>query len=72
MESASSVIRVMGTRRWLSYGSYRPIRQVIHRFNEMGTASLNRWWAGGRPRLINPDDEQLIVTTADTRPEALG
>src|SRR3954451_14273940 len=48
------------------------IRQVIHRFNEMGMASLDPRWAGGRPRLISPDDEQFIVTTANTRPEALG
>jgi transposase len=48
------------------------IRQVIHRFNEMGMASLDPRWAGGRPRQISPDDEQYIVTTANTRPEALG
>jgi len=47
------------------------IRQVIHRFNEMGMASLDPRWAGGRPRLC-PDDEQAIVATANTRPEALG
>lgn len=48
------------------------IRQVIHRFNEMGVASLDPRWAGGRPRQIKPDDQQFIVTTANTRPEALG
>ena len=48
------------------------IRQVTHRFNEMGMASLDPQWAGGRPRQISPDDEQYIVTTANTRPEALG
>jgi transposase len=48
------------------------IRQVIHRFNEMGMASLDPRWAGGRPRLISPDDEQFVVATANTRPEALG
>ena len=48
------------------------IRQVIHRFNEMGMASLDPRWAGGRPRQISLDDEQYIVTTANTRPEALG
>ncbi|GIH14251.1 IS630 family transposase [Rugosimonospora africana] len=47
------------------------VRQVIHRFNEMGMASLNPQWAGGRPRLISEDDEALIVATASTRPEAL-
>src|SRR6185369_7406158 len=29
------------------------VRQVIHRFNEMGMACLNPQWAGGRPRLIS-------------------
>ncbi|WP_433616716.1 IS630 family transposase [Dactylosporangium sp. CA-139114] len=48
------------------------VRQVIHRFNEMGMASLNPRWAGGRPRLISEDDEAFIVATANTRPEALG
>ncbi|MCY1141467.1 IS630 family transposase [Actinoplanes sp. Pm04-4] len=48
------------------------IRQVIHRFNETGMASLDPQWAGGRPRLISPDEETFIVTTANTRPEALG
>jgi len=48
------------------------IRQVIHRFNEMGMASLDPRWAGGRPRLISSDDEQFIVETANSRPEALG
>ncbi len=48
------------------------VRQVIHRFNEMGMASLDPQWAGGRPRQISPDDETFIVTTANTRPEALG
>ena len=48
------------------------IRQVIHRFNETGMASLDPRWAGGRPRLISPDEETFIVVTANTRPEALG
>ena len=46
------------------------VRQVIHRFNEMGLACLDPRWAGGRPRLISPDDEAFIVATATTRPEA--
>lgn len=41
------------------------IRQVIHRFNEMGMASLDLRWAG--PRLISPDGETFIVATAHTR-----
>jgi transposase len=48
------------------------IRQVIHRFNEMGMASLDPQWAGGRPRQISPDEEAFIVETAHTRPEKLG
>lgn len=48
------------------------IRQVIHRFNEMGMASLDPQWAGGRPSQISPDEEQFIVETANTRPEKLG
>jgi transposase len=48
------------------------VRQVIHRFNEMGLASLDPRWAGGRPRRITEDDERFIVATATTRPEALG
>ena len=45
------------------------IRQVIHRFNEMGMASLDPRWAGGPPRQISPDDEAFIVTTAAQRRE---
>ncbi|WP_233579681.1 IS630 family transposase [Verrucosispora sp. FIM060022] len=47
------------------------VRQVIHRFNEVGMASLDPQWAGGRPRLISDDDEAFIVETANARPEAL-
>ena len=35
------------------------IRQVIHRFNEIGMASLDPQWAGGRPRQISPDEEEF-------------
>ena len=48
------------------------VRQVIHRFNEMGMASLDPQWAGGRPRRISSDDEAFIVATANTRPAKLG
>ena len=48
------------------------VREMIHRFNELGMASLDPQWAGGRPRLIMTDDVEFIVTTATTRPEALG
>ena len=47
------------------------VREMIHRFNDKGMASLDPQWAGGRPRLITTDDEQ-IVETATSRPEALG
>lgn len=29
------------------------VRDVIHRFNEIGLACLAPQWAGGRPRLLN-------------------
>jgi transposase len=48
------------------------VREMIHRFNEMGMRSLDPQWAGGRPRQITTDDEAFIVATANTRPEKLG
>ena len=45
---------------------------MIHRFNEIGMASLDPQWAGGRPRRIRPDDEEFIVATATTRPRNSG
>ena len=48
------------------------VREMIHRFNEMGMDSLDPQWASGRPRRITTDDEGFIVATAKTRPEALG
>jgi len=48
------------------------VREMIHRFNESGMASLDPKWAGGRPRRITTDDEALIVGTARQRPEKLG
>jgi transposase len=48
------------------------VREMIHRFNEMGIASLDPQWTGGRRRLITTDDVEFIVTTATTRPETLG
>lgn len=48
------------------------VREMIHRFNEKGMASLDPQWAGGRPRQITTDDIAFIVTTANARPEALG
>ena len=48
------------------------VREMIHRFNELGMASLDPQWAGGRPRRITTDDEEFIVETATARPETLG
>ncbi|EFK98056.1 transposase [Streptomyces sp. SPB78] len=48
------------------------VRDVIHRFNEIGLACLDPRWAGGRPRLLKPDDEDFVVATATTRPTKLG
>ena len=48
------------------------VQEMIHRFNEMGMASLDPQWAGGRPRLITTEDVEFIVETAKTRPEKLG
>jgi transposase len=53
------------------------VREVIHRFNEMGLACLDPAcldprWAGGRPRRISSEDEAFLVATAAARPESLG
>ncbi|CUW32795.1 hypothetical protein TUE45_pSRTUE45c_0163 (plasmid) [Streptomyces reticuli] len=48
------------------------VRKVIHRFNEIGLACLDPQWAGGRPRLLTPDDEDFVIQTATTRPTKLG
>ena len=48
------------------------VREMIHRFNDLGMRSLDPQWAGGRPRLITTTDRELIVKTAKTRPTALG
>jgi transposase len=48
------------------------VRDVIHRFNEIGMACLDPQWAGGRPRLLTPDQEDFVVATAITRPAKLG
>lgn len=47
------------------------VRGVIHRFNQIGLACLDPWWAGGRPRQLSPDDENFVVQTAKTRPRKL-
>lgn len=36
-------------------------RDVVHRSNEIGQACLDPRWAGGRPRLLSPDDEDFVT-----------
>ena len=48
------------------------VREMIHRFNELGMRSLDPKWAGGRPRRITTEDEEFIVKTAKARPEKAG
>lgn len=48
------------------------VRDIIHRFNEIGLACLDPRWAGGRPRLLSDDDEDFVIQTAVTRPTKLG
>ena len=48
------------------------VRDVIHTFNARGLAALDPQWAGGRPRLITDDDDAFIISTATSRPEAVG
>ena len=37
------------------------VRDVVHAFNEKALAALDSRWAGGRPRLLSPDDEDFVV-----------
>jgi transposase len=48
------------------------VREVIHRFNEVGLAALDPSWAGGRPRRISAQDTEFILATAATRPVKVG
>jgi hypothetical protein len=56
----------------LVHASPDRVPERIHRFNEMGMASLAPKWLGGRPRRNTTDDEAFIVKTATARPESLG
>lgn len=47
------------------------VRDVIHRFKEIGLACQDPRWAGGRPRLLRPDDEDFVIQAAITRPAKL-
>ncbi|WP_427006385.1 IS630 family transposase [Pseudarthrobacter sp. H2] len=48
------------------------VREVIHRFNEIGLDCLDPGWAGVRPRLLGSGDEDFVAATALTRPLRLG
>jgi transposase len=48
------------------------VREVIHRFNEIGLKALDPSWAGGRPRRISNEDIEFVVQTALTHPKRLG
>ncbi len=48
------------------------VRDVIHKFNQIGLTCLDPLWAGGRPRLLSDDDEDFVIQTATTRPVKLG
>ncbi|MDT0419725.1 IS630 family transposase [Streptomyces sp. DSM 41982] len=48
------------------------VRDVIHKFNEIGLACLDPRWAGGRPRLLSDDDEDFVIQTATICPTKLG
>lgn len=48
------------------------VREMIHRFNELGMKSLDPQWAGFRPRRITTEDESFIVETAKARPTKVG
>jgi transposase len=48
------------------------VREMIHRFNELGMSSLDPQWAGGRPRRITTEDVAFIVKTAKDRPGKAG
>jgi transposase len=57
---------------WLVAADEDTVRDVIHRFNEVGLSALDPNWAGGRPRRISSDDTEFIVKAALTRPAKLG
>lgn len=48
------------------------VREMIHRFNDVGMRSLDPQWAGGRPRQITTSDRGFIVEMAKARPTTLG
>lgn len=48
------------------------VREMIHRFNDLGMRSLDPQWAGGWPRQTTTADRAFIVKTDKARPRSLG
>jgi len=48
------------------------VRDVIHAFNEVGLRCLDPRWAGGRARLLSPEQEEFVIGIARRRPAAVG
>ena len=48
------------------------VRDVIHAFNEKGLAALDPQWAGGRPRLISRDDDDVHRRDGHHPPDEAG
>ncbi|MQY38828.1 hypothetical protein SRB17_68420 [Streptomyces sp. RB17] len=59
-----------GWRSWRLDVRRRPIRSLEARWPNL--ACLDPRWAGGRPRLLSPDEEDFDIQTATTRPTKLG
>ena len=47
------------------------VREVIHRFNDVGLDCRDPHWAGGRPRLLSADEKEYVAQTALMRPQKL-
>ncbi len=55
------------------YFSYEYVRQIVHRFNEEGLASLKAHYDnGGRPKSLEPEHESELVELALTPPRLIG
>src|SRR5699024_9906013 len=50
----------------------KTVREVSHASSDQGLSCLAPKWAGGRPRLLTPNEEDLVIQTATTRPTKLG
>lgn len=69
LASAGCTVPVIARLDWADEVT---VRDVIHKFNEIGLACLDPQCAGGRPRLLSSDDEDFVIQTATTRPTVLG